>query len=420
MGTKIVQRALSFILAGAALFSGGKAAVAENYEPKVPQPTIGIEAASNSKFIEVDENFSFPQKIQESFQNPEKTIILIPDEFIYPTVNFNIGDAIPDASHGGVVSAIIRSDQKFQEDIEHGRVEVINLHVGEDPEKVLAMLNQIPANHKSQIILSFSIGTTDERKASAWIPVVDRIKQLSNNASGGDVHTFVAQGNEGVLKKGNLFAEMLHGMPNVTTVPSSYDILGRSGNRPLSPRSSIVGKLSEQKPYASTIIVESNGDINRDGKPDLGSAFTTDISKPSKQFGSQDAKTFVGMDADKVLASEAQSKALLQGEPAKAGVLYSLSDMQATKLLDAESLKTLTKHLPNPIYDEIFVDPKAIETFRSSYADWNEVVFFDRSKDNTVQIYNGKNGADFSIVHASTSFATPEAVLDFMHQNRER
>ena len=74
MGAKIVQRALSFIRAGAALFSGGKAAVAENYEPKVPQPTIGIEAASNSKFIEVDENFSFPQSYPQKLLKHSKAV----------------------------------------------------------------------------------------------------------------------------------------------------------------------------------------------------------------------------------------------------------------------------------------------------------------------------------------------------------
>jgi hypothetical protein len=75
-----------------------------------------IEESTNSKYYKVDNNFQFPTDVYSDFNDPKKTIILIPDDFSVKDVHFNYGDAIPDASHGGFISAIIRSGIKKDDD----------------------------------------------------------------------------------------------------------------------------------------------------------------------------------------------------------------------------------------------------------------------------------------------------------------
>jgi hypothetical protein len=373
------------------------------------------EATSNTQFSSVDKDFQFTETQIESLQNPEKTVIIIQDSFSNPTVNVNIEDAIPDISHGGMISSIIRSDPHINDDIRNGTIDIINLETTSDENIVLRALSQIPKDYKSNLILSLSIGTTGS--GSEWGPVVERIKDLG---ASGDLHVFVAHGNTGVLGGSNALASMLSGIPNVTTVASSYDILGRPGNRPLSATSSIIGSLNEQNTFASTLVIDRNGDINRDGIPDLGTNFTADISEPSEAFGSQDASKLIGLSADKVFASKDQSDALLQNRTPQPAVLYSLTDLKSAGLIDDIILRELTNHLPNPDYDKIFVDPEAASNYGISFGDWGGVVFFERSDENIVQLYNGKNGVNFSIVHASTSFATPAYIVDFLTKTTER
>lgn len=400
-----LERTLKFTLTSLLVLSTGNTQALASASPQTPTKLPPLK--TDPSFLSVGKTFNFPNATQQSFQDASKTVIIIPDFFGHPTVNSNIGDNIPDMSHGGMISTIIQTDPKMRAHIANGKVDVVNINTGSNPTDVLKILNAIPNNYKSDIVLSLSIGTTGDEKE--WRTVVERIRELSSAPhSKGTLNVFVAQGNTGVLEGRNALAAMLRDIPTVTTVASSYDNIANPDKLPLSPSSSMRGFSTDQKPYASVISVSPDGDINGDGVPDLPKDFKADISYASQTFGSQDAKEFIGKDADRVFSS----KLLPKDTAPPAGALYSLQNLLDSKFTDLESIKMLTQHLPNPKYEEIFVDPKAIESFSTSIGDWSGVVFFERSPENKVQIYDGKHGVNHAHIGASTSFATPVAVIN--------
>ncbi len=155
--------------------------------------------------------------------------------------------------------------------------------------------------------------------------------------------------------------------------------------------------------------------------------------------GTQNPNDFIGKEVTQFFASKEQALAFIRSKKAppsettetsedeegsnkaKANtILYSLTTMIQAGIIDLEGVKVLTQHLPNPDYNNIYVDPTAVDMYNQSFGEWSGVVFFQAAADGTVQLYRDPNGA---IVPASTSFATPVAVIEYLksvHNNNRQ
>jgi len=397
----------------------------------------GQEAISGTEYLEVNEQFDFPAEIREKFADPDHRVIIVPDTYNGATTRTNIGDAIPDISHGGMISTLLRAHPAIADGVEDGTTSIVSVNTGSDPEAVNKVLEAIPDNHRSDVIVSLSIGTTGD--GTPWQPVVDRLSGLAQDdadsdqqSDGGRFNAFIAQGNTGVLDGSNKLAKMAADIPGVHTTASSYAQFGKSDDDPpLSASSSIIGPPSEQDPTPSTITISPSGDLNGDGVPDINAEIARGqrVEELSKDFGSAPASSFIGQSTSEAFATAEQRQAVLNGTTPENGTLYSLETLlKANQLpdtvvgsnsLDREDLDKLTSHLPNPDPSSIYVDPVALNNYIGSTGAWNGVVFFEASPSGHVQQYGGANGVDDSIIHSSTSYAVPIAIGEFIAEQRE-
>jgi hypothetical protein len=191
---------------------------------------------------------------------------------------------------------------------------------------------------------------------------------------------------------------MLKDVSGVTTVAHSNDLIGRSGNNDIDQSSSVVGDLNKQDVFPGSVYITQEGDINGDYVPDLPANFRSPISDAAKKL--------IGLSSDDVLASDDQVTAFITSKKPEKGILYPL---KAIKKVYPDMDHNITDHLLDYPYDNLYIDPEAI--VKNS-----DIVFYQKSPEGKVEIYDDGGYDDFMTPYPSNSWAVPAAVVKEMEK----
>lgn len=410
------------------------------------------ESITDTEFQRVDMDFTFSKEIRRKMADPDHTVILNVDGFDRKDQRVSNG---PQVSHGGMINAILRSQDAVKQGLNEGNVTIVNLHpehLGDaegdtgPAEHFERIFDQIPDDYKSQILLNLSISGVAEpgygspgfdgmEPEAEWQAAEDRLKEFANKHANseqtGNFRAFIANGNHGVA---NGFAARLHDEPGITQVASGDALIdsqgGPDGDIPIADSSIVYGDDEDANVYASRIRITADGDMTGNGIADLA---LPDPMELSAVHGSQSAQEFLDMRASDAFASDAQARALRNGGAPESGVLYSLADIKSAGenvstdddqaplvLAQAEQLvERLTGHMENPDLEAIHIDPVAASAFIESDYLEHGVVMFEQGITGDVQRYaSGDRDARTLEIEPSTSYAAPMALADFLREQR--